>query len=122
MKITEKSPLGQKGEQIAYNYLSKLGYVLLGRNWRFKHKEIDLIMMDGDELVIVEVKTRSTAYFERPQDAVNLKKQRLLIQAANAYVEQKDFSGNIRFDVVSIICNEQITKVEHIQDAFYPMA
>jgi putative endonuclease len=112
MKITEKSPLGQKGEQIAYNYLSKLGYALLGRNWRFKHKEI----------VIVEVKTRSTAYFERPQDAVTLKKQRLLIQAANAYVEQKDFSGNIRFDVVSIICNEQITKVEHIQDAFYPMA
>ncbi|MDA3882389.1 MAG: YraN family protein [Bacteroidales bacterium] len=121
MKQIEKFPLGLKGEQIAYNYLSKIEYVLLERNWRFKHKEIDLIMMDGDELVIVEVKTRSSTYFERPQDAVNLKKQRLLIQAANAYVEQKDFSGTIRFDVVSIICNGQITDVEHIQDAFYPM-
>ncbi|MFW5850704.1 MAG: YraN family protein [Bacteroidota bacterium] len=122
MKKEEKSPLGQKGEQIAYNYLSKLGYVLLERNWRFKHKEIDLIMTDGDELVIVEVKTRSTTYFERPQDAVNIKKQRLLIQAANAYVEQKDYSGNVRFDVVSVICNSQTTEVDHIQDAFYPMA
>ncbi|MFO7868946.1 MAG: YraN family protein [Bacteroidales bacterium] len=122
MNKIEKSSLGLKGEQIAYNYLSRKGYILLERNWHFKHKEIDIIMLDGDCLVIVEVKTRSTPYFERPQDAVNRKKQRFLVQAANAYIEKKDFSGEIRFDIVSVIHNSQITDVSHIEDAFYPLA
>ena len=112
---------GDKGEQIAYNYLQKNGYTILEKNWRDKHREVDIIALKDNVLIIIEVKTRSSEYFERPQDAVNIKKQKLLIMAANSYVEINDFKGEVQFDIISIILQKNTKKLEHIQDAFYPI-
>jgi len=120
-KNQEKSELGIKGEEIACKYLITKGYQLLHKNWRCKHKEIDIIVEKNNILTFVEVKTRSTSYFERPQDAVTLKKQRLLISAANEYIIQKEIDKEIQFDIVSIIIENGKQTIEHIPNAFYPI-
>jgi putative endonuclease len=117
----EKSELGRLGEKIAYNYLVKKGFTIKETNWRFKHKEIDIICMYESTLVIVEVKTRSNPDFERPQDAVTRSKQRLLVSAADAYIQSSDFQGEVRFDIISIVKNKTTEIIEHIPDAFYPL-
>ena len=115
--------LGSKGEELAVKYLKKKGYVILNTNWRYKHKEIDIITKDGDMLVIVEVKSRSSESieFESPYDAVTKKKQRFIIEATNAYMQKKDIVLEVRFDIISIISIGKTYKIEHIEDAFYPI-
>lgn len=112
--------LGKKGENLAAAYLSEKGYVILEKNWRHQKAEVDIIATDGGFLVILEVKTRATDYFGDPEEAVTKNKQRLLCEAANAYVQLNDINKEVRFDIVSIISNEQQTKLHHIIDAFYP--
>jgi len=121
LKKTEKTELGLKGEEIACKYLTKLGYSIIERNWRYKHKEIDIIMKQDSLLIIVEVKTRSSLYFERPQDAVTIQKQKFLISAANGYIENIEFDGEVRFDIVTVLLENGKEKIEHIPDAFYPL-
>src|SRR5208283_1960198 len=70
--------LGKKGEEMAQAYLREKGYRLLERSYRCKLGEADLIMQDGDTIVFVEVKTRSSASFETPEQAVNARKQKKL--------------------------------------------
>lgn len=110
--------LGEKGEQLAVEYLQKEGYVILERNWRFKKAEVDIIAMKGEVLAVMEVKTRSTSYFGNPQDFVNQKKIQLLVEAINEYVISKDLDVEVRFDIVAIIKNNQNFEIEHLKDAF----
>ncbi len=70
---------GIRGEEIAIRYLESISYKILEKNWRFRHKEIDLIAMDKKQLVIVEVKFRSDTYGGEPYLAVNNRKQKNLI-------------------------------------------
>ena len=112
---------GKLGEEIAVNYLKEKGYQILERNWHSGHKEIDIIAMDGNELVIVEVKCRKTNAFGDPDIAVGSDKQRLLIHAADAYVRYKNLNADVRFDVVSIVITDTDQQLEHIEDAFYPV-
>jgi len=109
--------LGQKGESSAARYLLSRGYALLEQNWRYQHKEIDLIASKDGELVIVEVKTRQTNRFGEAWQFVNRNKQRLMIYAANAYAQNINWSGPIRFDIIGI-CHQPY-RLEHIKDAFY---
>ena len=110
--------LGKRGENLAVEYLIKLGYQILERNWRSGHKEIDIIAMKGDTLVAVEVKTRKSNTFGEPDIAVGVMKQRMLAWAADAYVRYRNLDVEVRFDVISIIINEQGEHLEHIEDAF----
>ena len=110
--------LGKKGEELAKNYLLDKGYRILHLNWRFKHKEIDIIAEIEDFLVFVEVKSRSTDYYENPQDAVNNKKQRFIIDAAEAYIIENDIEKESRFDIIAIIKTGNNYKIEHIPDAY----
>lgn len=110
--------LGEKGEQLAVEYLQQKGYKILERNWRYKKAEVDIIALKEDILVPVEVKTRTSNYFGNPQDFVNLKKIQLLVEAINEYVVSKDLDVEVRFDIVAIIQNKNTTKIEHLQDAF----
>lgn len=121
MQNTQKTELGRKGEKIAYNYLLKKGYSILATNWRYKHKEIDILAQIDSTLVVVEVKTRSHSFFERPQDAVTKQKQKFLVQATNAYISTVDFEGDVRFDIISIITNSNEEIITHLEDAFYPL-
>jgi len=112
--------LGRAGEQLAAEELRKKGYVIIETNWRFGHKEIDLIARDKNDLVIVEVKTRTAPVREFPEQAVNRSKQRFLITAANGYVRYKHIPLEVRFDVVYVIYEKGIPGIRHIRNAFYP--
>ena len=112
--------LGRLGEDLACNYLINKGYRILERNWHSGHKEIDIIALNDDVLVVVEVKTRKTGDYGDPDIAVGRDKQRMLIQAANAYVRYKNLDVDVRFDIVSILFSDEVPEIEHIEDAFIP--
>ena len=112
--------LGKIGEQLAADYLSRNGYEILVRNYYFDKAEIDIIAQkDPKTLVIVEVKTRNSDYFGDPQDFVKPSKIKLLVKAANEYVISNDLDVEVRFDIIAIIKNKSIEKIEHFKDAFY---
>jgi putative endonuclease len=116
--MNARAALGKEGEELALQYLLKKGYTLLERNWRFHHKEVDIIATDGHDLVFVEVKTRSSEWFGTPEEAVDEKKQRYLMTAAEAYIRWRNNDTNIRFDVVSIMLKPGYQSIDHIVDAF----
>ncbi len=118
--MSENIKIGQEGEEMAVNFLVKKGYKILARNWRHKHYEIDIIAQFNDILVIVEVKRRTGTYFEQPFQAVNRKKQKRIIEATNVYIEKFEIDLEARFDIISIV-SEKYDKIEHIEDAFYPL-
>ncbi len=118
MKSTQS--IGNQGEETAAEFLVKKGYLILHKNWRYKHLEIDIIARDKNELVIVEVKTRKNEDFEGPQDVVTKKKQKFLIEATAAFIEKYDIDLETRFDIIHIITENKGPKIEHIKDAFYP--
>lgn len=112
--------LGELAEGMAQQYLSKLGYKILDTNWYYGHLELDIIAQDGEELVIVEVKARSGIRYEHPSEAVTNAKIKRIVEAADAYIIEKDIELETRFDVVTVIFFKQGHELEHFKDAFYP--
>ena len=113
--------IGKNSEDLAVAYLENKGYQILERNWRSGHKEIDIIALDGDMLVIVEVKSRKSLDFGDPDVAVGVMKQRMLIYAAEAYINYHNLDLEVRFDIISMIITPQGEQIEHIEDAFCPV-
>jgi len=118
--MAEHNITGTKGEELAGAFLENLGYEVLERNWRHGRHELDLIARKGPELVIVEVKTRSSDQYGQPLEAVKSGKRSKMIQAANAYVMITDCQLGLRFDIVSVIMHPNKPYIHHIPDAFYP--
>jgi putative endonuclease len=115
--------LGQWGEEKAADYLRGEGYVVRHRDWKFGHRDLDLVAMDGMTLVFVEVKTRRNNDFSEPEQAVDWRKMRNLAIAANAYVKMYRLDFDIRFDIVSVVgTSYDASEVHHIKDAFVPPA
>ena len=85
------------------------------------HFEIDVIAEDNDELVFVEVKTRSSNQFGEPEDAVDYKKEKDLIRLADVYLENLQIEVLSRFDIISIILSDSESNITHFEDAFSPM-
>lgn len=113
--------LGKRGESIAAAYLVKEGYEVLEKNWRHRRAEIDLIARKDEVLVFVEVKTRSTAWLRRPEEAVTQAKQALLANAASVYMETIGHEWEIRFDIIGIIYHGATSyDLQHYEDAFFP--
>ena len=112
--------IARKGEIAAEKLLIGLGLQILERNWYYKHKELDIIAIDGSELVIVEVKSRKSPALDNPAMSINRKKRRNLVFAANAYARMNKISSEIRFDVVWVVFHGSQAQVEHIRDAFVP--
>lgn len=110
--------LGEKGEQLAIAFLIKNEYKILEKNYRYLKAEVDIIAQKENTLAVVEVKTRSTDYFEDPQEAVKPKKIKLLVSAIDHYVTEKDLDVEVRFDIIAIIHKNNKTKIEHLEDAF----
>ena len=115
---TSNRKTGNKGEDIALEYLEKEGFVLMERNWRHGRCEIDLIMLEKDTIVFVEVKARSTDAFGWPEQAVKKSKQANIAKAAQEYLFQNQAGREPRFDVVSIILKKDSPEIYHIRDAF----
>lgn len=111
---------GKLGEELAAQFLIDKGYTILDRNWRNKHKEVDIVALDGKMLVVVEVKTRKSDEFGLPELAVNSRKQSLLISAANAYLFSHSYDYEVRFDIISIYFKDGNPVIDHIEDAFLP--
>jgi len=119
--MAEHNLLGKKGEEIATQFLEQKGYKILFRNYKFRKSEIDIIAEFGGKLIVVEVKTRSSTFMAGPQETVSMKKQKEIIRAANAYIEEFEWGGETQFDIVSIVTNVSITDIDHMKDAFYPV-
>lgn len=109
--------LGQEGEQIAADYLAGKGYQIVRKNYRYKRAEVDIIAQLGNMLTFVEVKYRGSNAFGFPEEFVNEKKQELLQSAAENYVEERQWTGDIRFDIIAITRRGQLDVV-HFEDAF----
>ena len=95
---------GRQGEEDAYFYLRKLGYVIVARNFRSPHHrgEIDLIGWDKDVLCFIEVKTRTTRQVKPAEAAVDREKRRELMRVAGDYLRHLAPSCQWRFDVISV--------------------
>ena len=112
--------LGEMAEGLAQQYLVKLGYTIKDTNWYYGHLELDIVAQDGNELVVVEVKSRSGIRYEHPSEAVTNGKIKRIVEAAEAYIQEKDIEMETRFDVITVIFVNQKFELEHFKDAFYP--
>jgi putative endonuclease len=121
-QMAQHNQLGEKGETLAVALLRKKGYSVLAANWRSGKNELDIVARIGDTMVFVEVKTRATDFFGEPSKAVSRAKQKRTIEAANQYLQKHELDLEARFDVVSIVTFGSKTKIEHIEDAFFPIA
>lgn len=111
--------LGKHGEDLATSLLRREGWAILHRNWRFKHKEIDIVAERAGTVAFVEVKTRSGRRFGHPLDAVTSAKRRDLAAAARVWVARHGRAGQCyRFDAVWVLRENGTTHVKHIQDAW----
>jgi len=118
--MAQHNETGKEGEQFVREYLVKQGYKIRATNWHFGHKEIDLVTEKDGMMVFVEVKSRSNLTFELPQESVTKKKQKNLVEAADAYLIQKNIELESRFDIVTVLASEPPRILEHIEDAFRP--
>ncbi|MCB0582893.1 MAG: YraN family protein [Phaeodactylibacter sp.] len=119
--MARHNDLGRTGETLARRYLEGQGYRILEANWRYRRSEIDLVAMDGPILVFVEVKTRGTDVFGKPEEFVTARKEKLMVDAAIAYMESIGHDWELRFDIISILYRSETDyQLEHFPDAFFP--
>lgn len=114
--------VGQRGESLAADYLGRLGYLVQERNFHTRFGEIDLICRDGQDLVFVEVKARTSRRFGAPEEAITWSKRRKLRLAIATYLEanQPRFR-RLRLEVVAIDLEPETLApldIRHIQDIF----
>lgn len=118
-KISTKST-GDQGEEIARQFLESKGYVILERNWRSSTLEADLICSDRGFLVFVEVKYRKDSRFGEPVEFISADKMKNLSIVAARYIEEKSYSGPIRFDVIGIRPDHSSHfKIRHLEDVHF---
>ena len=112
--------MGRAGEELAAKYLRKNGHKILYRNFRASHGgEVDIVCRDRqhNELVFVEVKTRSSEEFGRPFDAVDQEKRRLILRGAMTWLKMLDMPDIVfRFDVIEVLMPKEV--IRHIANAF----
>ena len=111
---------GDRGERAAARYLQRLGYRILARQSRSRVGEIDLIALDGETIVFVEVKTRSSHAAGHPTEAVHTAKQQQLTRAALVWLKQhRLLQARGRFDVIAITWQEGTApQIQHYKNAF----
>lgn len=106
---------------MAREYLVSKGYRILDLNWHHGHKEIDIVAKQGDEIVVVEVKTRAENYAEEPWEAVTNSKIRNIVEVADAWLRIHKVDVETRFDVISILLKKDGSyTLEHFEGAFLP--
>ncbi|MFC5875038.1 putative endonuclease [Chryseobacterium arachidis] len=117
--MAQHNDFGKKAEDLAVEYLQKNGYKILVRNFRFQKAEIDIIAEKDNLIIVTEVKARSTDAFMLPQEAVTKTKIKLIVSAANYYLEEFNKNLEVRFDIITVLPDEKKNLiVEHITNAF----
>lgn len=115
--------LGRWGEDRAARFLSRRGWTVLARNYRFGRREVDLVVRRGDLLAFVEVKTRAGVGYGAPQEAITALKRREIEAVARHYLAAHAFGEvAVRFDAVAItvLREEGSVEIEHLEDAWRP--
>jgi putative endonuclease len=116
---SNRKDTGKRGEDLAAAFLMERGYRILERNWRCPVGEIDIIARDGNELVFVEVKSRTSDLYGTPETSVNARKQKKVASAALYYINEKSHHHrNARFDVVAVTFQEGPPRIELTCNAF----
>ncbi|MDR6193397.1 YraN family protein [Siphonobacter sp. SORGH_AS_0500] len=115
--VLTTTQLGQKGEALAAQILQAKGYEIIHQNYRAGRAEIDLIARKDDWILFVEVKTRTNLSYGYPESFVSPKKIERIKKAADQFVYETNWRGNIRFDVIAISMSRTKTEIEHFEDA-----
>ncbi len=118
--MSEHIDIGKQGEKIAAEHLRQKGYTIHTQNYFFGKAEVDIVAEIDNTYVFVEVKTRQSSYLSDPEFMVPMKKQKQVIKAADAYIKEFDLENESRFDIITVIINQEYSKVDHLEDAFYP--
>ena len=118
---SKKLPLhlqtGKYGEEKAAEYLTQIGYRIIAKNVSCRHGEIDIIANDGDEIVFVEVRTRSFGWVMPPEFTVGPEKIKKLKRSARIWTESRRYTGFWRIDLIAITIREGSgPSIEHIKD------
>ncbi len=116
-----EKPLGPRGEDAAARYLRRRGYRILGRGQSWKGGELDIVALDGQTIVFVEVRTRQSDTPTRPEESVDLNKQRRLTRLAVGYLKRhRLFDRPARFDVIAIVWPDgrRRPEIRHVENAF----
>jgi putative endonuclease len=118
--MAAKDVLGRRGEDLAAQYLEQQGLVVLSRNWRCRHGELDLVATDADRLVVCEVKTRSGTRFGQPAEAVDRRKAARIRRVTQVWLAMHQVRWcEVRFDVVSVVAAPGgPVAVQHFEAAF----
>ncbi|WP_328403981.1 MULTISPECIES: YraN family protein [unclassified Nocardia] len=118
--MTDKQALGAHGEELAARFLQAAGMDIVGRNWRCRYGELDLIAQDARITAFIEVKTRSGLQFGAPAEAVTFTKRQRIRRLALMWLAEQDGPWrHIRFDVVSVlVTREHGPVIDHLKAAF----
>jgi putative endonuclease len=116
----QRKKLGDQGEEIACTFLKHSGAKILERNWRCQAGEADVIAREGDDLVFIEIKTRTSHSAGFPEDAVNREKRRRYEKIAMEYLFSHDLpSVHVRFDVMALLLSRDGKAfLRHHRDAY----
>lgn len=116
----DRGEMGRRGEDAAVAYLERAGMRVIDRNWRDGRGELDIVALDGDVLVICEVKTRATDTRGTPEEAVSVTKRRRLVRLAQSYVASAGLEPcTVRYDVVTVrVLSAERALLRHHRAAF----
>ena len=111
-----KDAVGRYGEDVAAAHVVARGWRVLDRNWRCRLGELDLVGLDGDELVVVEVKTRRSTAYGSPAEAVTWRKLARIRQLAAQWLAEHDVRvASVRVDVIAVLLPRSgAAQVEHL--------
>jgi putative endonuclease len=119
--MTERSKrLGERGEDAAAAYLERIGVNVVERNWRSAHGEVDIVALDGETVVLCEVKTRRTRAKGDPEESITAAKRRRYARLAEAYLQESGLTEvALRFDVIALlVVAEDRALLRHHRGAF----
>ena len=113
--------IGSYGEDLACDFLEKNNYHIIDRNFSNKLGELDIICTFKDIIIFLEIKSRYTANYGLPIEAVTYSKQKKIIKLSKSYIQYRNlYNFNIRYDVITIMFNSKNSSYEltHYIDAF----
>ena len=114
-----RKELGQRAEDLAGEYLKKAGLEIVERNYYIRGGELDIIALEGETVVFVEVRSKSSDCYGLPEETVTEKKQGFLYRAAEQYLIKNEWlEKNCRFDVVSVLFKDGKAEIKWYKDAF----
>lgn len=119
--LTDKQKLGKNGENLALRYLEKKGYKRVNQNYRFGKGEIDIICENGNDLIIVEVKSVKVDGFGSGEERITPKKQKMIIETTYGFLSENEKYEDygVRFDVVVVNFKKFPAEIVHYESAFW---